>query len=109
MAPSAPARKVKHRLTWPGWLWLIAAASLLSLGLLKNINLLALLGYFLLVVAALISAACTIVGAGSVASGQTGGVGYSVGFFESPNGPGFKCAFFSIELATGEASQISDP
>jgi uncharacterized protein (DUF58 family) len=52
MASATPARPVRRtpRLTGPGRLWLVAAVSLLGLGLSKNINLLALLGYFLLVV-----------------------------------------------------------
>jgi uncharacterized protein (DUF58 family) len=55
MAPSTAARPIKRtfRLTWPGRFWFAAAAGVLALGLLKNINLLALLGYFLLVVGTL--------------------------------------------------------
>jgi uncharacterized protein (DUF58 family) len=49
---SAPA-DWSFRIPWPGRFWLCAAACLLGYGLGKNINLLALLGYFLLVVAAL--------------------------------------------------------
>jgi uncharacterized protein (DUF58 family) len=54
MAPSPvpEPRRRSFRLTWPGRLWIVAAVALLALGLGKNINLLALLGYFLLVVAA---------------------------------------------------------
>lgn len=53
MAPSVSPqpRGRSFRLTWPGRLWIVAAVGLLGLGLGKNINLLALLGYFLLVVA----------------------------------------------------------
>jgi uncharacterized protein (DUF58 family) len=55
MAPvvSSSSGKRSFRLTWPGRCWLVAAVGLLSIGLFKNINLLALLSYFLLFVAGL--------------------------------------------------------
>jgi uncharacterized protein (DUF58 family) len=50
---AAPPAKRTFRLTRPGQIWCGAALGLLILGLLKNINLLALLGYFLAVAALL--------------------------------------------------------
>jgi uncharacterized protein (DUF58 family) len=53
MAPPLAGKSVRKslRLTGPGWVWMIATAGVLTLGLGKSINLLALLGYFLAVVA----------------------------------------------------------
>jgi uncharacterized protein (DUF58 family) len=52
MAPPLPLDPTRRsfRLTWPGVCWAVTAAGLLALGLSKNINLLSLLGYFLLAV-----------------------------------------------------------
>lgn len=53
----APAGRSRRRLTAAGWLWLAVVAALLGIGIAKNINLLALLGYALLALLLLNAAA----------------------------------------------------
>jgi hypothetical protein len=61
---------------------------------------------YLLVVAVLAGAALVVVGAGQVASGQTGPIGYTVG---QPLAAGFNdCEFYSIDASNGTLTQISD-
>ena len=61
----------------------------------------------LLVVAVLAGTALVVVGAGQVASGQTGPIGYTVG---QPLAAGFnECEFYSIDASNGTLTQISDP
>jgi uncharacterized protein (DUF58 family) len=50
---SLDIRDWSFRIPWPGRLWLAVAACLLIFGLYRNINLLSLLGYFLLMIAVL--------------------------------------------------------
>jgi uncharacterized protein (DUF58 family) len=62
--PPRPRRERSFRVTRLGWYWLGLAALLVAIGVFKNVNLLALLGYFMLAAAGLNAAAAGRAAAG---------------------------------------------